>query len=841
MTQNIRKHSILAATGLALVLTSPALAQQAPEGASANDIVVTARRYEERLQDVPISITVYNQQQLANRNIVTPADLATYTPSLTVNGRYGPEKSSFVIRGFVQEPSTSPSVGVYFADVVAPRAQRSTTSGNGAVAGQLFDLQNVQVLKGPQGTLFGRNTTGGAVLFVPQKPTDRLEGYVEASAGDYNMWRGQGVLNVPLSDTFKVRLGVDRNHRDGYMKNHSGLGPDDFNDLDYFAARAGIVANLTPDLENYMLATYTHSFTSGFAPRIGLCLTNGIVPGFTLSAGQARTAGAACAQIARQNARGDGPLDVEIGDANAFLDIEQWQVINTTTWHASDTLTIKNIISYAEFRENSDFNLNGDNFFITNPPPPGVAASFIGTRFVQTQLGPQPGVDNASQSGFTEELQFQGRTSDNRFVWQAGGYLEVSDPLGWSSGYNPGFATCTNLAALQCITPFAGVGSITLLRTKTYWNNKALYAQASYNVTDQLSFTAGIRYTWDEVRGVGESRRLFLATTSAGATRLACNDTRITADASNPLNCHREYPEKSDRPTWLIDVDYKPIPDVLLYAKWARGYRQGGVNLTNVGIETWNPEKVDTYEIGAKTSFRSGQVSGYFNLAAFYNDFTDQQLVATLIAKPGTGLPGAAAIINAGKSKIQGIELEGSLTAFEALRFDFGYTYLDTELKSFTSPDLTNTPFQSVTPSALPGQPLALSPEHRLTATLTYTLPLDERTGKVSIGATYTYTSSQYATRADDFITLANGTAVPTTTVFGYNPGLLPATNLLNLNVNWNDVMGMPVDAAFFMTNVTNEIYPVNVGSGLGSAGFENFIYGAPRMWGFRLRYKFGQ
>jgi iron complex outermembrane receptor protein len=122
MTQNIRKHSMLAATGLALMLTSPALAQQASEGARANDIVVTARRHEERLQDVPISITVYNEQQLANRTIVTPADLATYTPSLTVNGRYVPEKSSFVIRGFVRKPGTSPSVGVYFADVVAPRA-----------------------------------------------------------------------------------------------------------------------------------------------------------------------------------------------------------------------------------------------------------------------------------------------------------------------------------------------------------------------------------------------------------------------------------------------------------------------------------------------------------------------------------------------------------------------------------------------------------------------------------------------------------------------------------------------------------------------------------------------
>src|SRR5690606_38159470 len=119
-------------------------------------------------------------------------------------------KASFAIRGFVQDFQTAPSVGVYFADVVAPRASSTTPSGNGVGVGHLFDLQNVQVLKGPQGTLFGRNTTGGAVLLVPNKPTGELEGYVEGSLGNHDMWRLQGVLNLPLADTFKVRFDVDR-------------------------------------------------------------------------------------------------------------------------------------------------------------------------------------------------------------------------------------------------------------------------------------------------------------------------------------------------------------------------------------------------------------------------------------------------------------------------------------------------------------------------------------------------------------------------------------------------------------------------------------------------------
>src|ERR1700750_920814 len=188
-------------------------AAQAAWAQDTNDIIVTARRVEERLQDVPISITVFNQQSLTNRNIVSAGDIATYTPSLSANSRFGPEKTSFSIRGFNQDNGTAPSVGVYFSDVPALRSIGITTTGNGAGPGAFFDLQNLQVLKGPQGTLFGRNTSGGAVLLVPQKPTGRFEGYVEGSIGNYDLRRIQAVVNVPVMDTLRVRLGVDRQTR----------------------------------------------------------------------------------------------------------------------------------------------------------------------------------------------------------------------------------------------------------------------------------------------------------------------------------------------------------------------------------------------------------------------------------------------------------------------------------------------------------------------------------------------------------------------------------------------------------------------------------------------------
>ena len=146
-----------------------------------DEIIVTARRVEERLQDVPISITVLSQEYLTNNNIQSAKDIATYTPGLTTNNRYGSDNTTWTIRGFTQEQRTTSTVGTYFADVVAPRGSGATQGGDGAGPGSLFDLQNVQVLKGPQGTLFGRNSTGGAVMLVPRKPTSELEGYLEGA------------------------------------------------------------------------------------------------------------------------------------------------------------------------------------------------------------------------------------------------------------------------------------------------------------------------------------------------------------------------------------------------------------------------------------------------------------------------------------------------------------------------------------------------------------------------------------------------------------------------------------------------------------------------------------
>ncbi|VWX48834.1 TonB-dependent receptor [Novosphingobium sp. 9U] len=825
----LKAHLGLSAALLAFVSTTAQAQETGANGgadattAATDDIIVTAQRVSQSLQDVPISITVYDQSQLDNKNIVSASDLATYTPSLSVNQRFGPEKSGFAIRGFVQDAGTAPSVAVYLADVPAPRAQGQTPSGNSLGPGAFVDLANVQVLKGPQGTLFGRATTGGAVLVVPRKPTDNLEGYVEGSVGNYDLRRIQAVANLPLADTFKVRMMVDRYKRDGYMENHSGIGPKAYNDSDYIAARLGVLADLTPSLENYTLASYSYSHTNGYASRLVGCVTDPALR----STGQARWAPNGCNQIARQDARGDGLLDVEVSNPDPKQQLRQMQFINTTTWQATDTLVVKNIASYSDFRERSDFNLNGDNFVYTSPPL-SVTSPLLGQQVSYTTVAAPKNGYNSNQWTFTEEFQLQGHAFDRKLDWQAGAYLEKSGPNGWNRTFSQVFLRCTDRDALRCVDPL-GIGSLADNVTQFRFSTYAAYGQGTFNLTDTLSITGGLRYTIDKQKGIGEATRYRFS--AAGLATRTCNDslrfkgpTGAALVVTDRVQCHNEISQNSKRPTWLAGIDFKPSPDLLLYAKYSRGYRPGGINFSNLGLETWEPETVDAYELGAKATLR-GAVRGYVSVAAFYNNFRDQQISATIIGKPNSGVSGAAGVINAGKSRIQGVEFDSSFRFFDSLKLDLGYTYLDTKVISVETPTLpADSPFASITPSSAPGDPLALSPKHRLSASLHYTVPLDESVGEIAFGGSYTYTSKQVASLA-------------TPTRFG----VLGATNLVSADISWTNIMASNIDLSAFASNLTSEHYFVGVGNTWTSGGFENQLVGQPRMYGLRLRVNFGR
>jgi len=855
MRAHILKTALMVGAGITAVTAAmPALAQDKPAVSAQDDydaadtgaIIVTARRTEERLQDVPISITVYNQEELSKRNVVNANDLATYTPSLSSNTNFGTENTTFAIRGFAQDIGTLPSVGTYFAEVVTPRgASNGLPTGDGVLPGSFFDLQNVQVLKGPQGTLFGRNTTGGAVLLVPQKPTDRLEGYVEGSIGNYDMKRVQAVINVPLADTFKVRLGVDRMKRDGYLKNQSGIGPKDFNDVNYASYRLSVVANLTPDLENYLIASYVHSNTNGpLTKLVAVDPTEGL-------------GGLFAGQLAQQ---GTGFYNVINPLADSYSKVDQWQVINTTTWTASDSLTIKNIASYAEYKQTIHAAEFGTMATIDFGALTGGALP-IGTYQVPfTQISPPPGLKTANQYTFTEELQFQGKALDNRLEWQAGGYVEISNPLGLSGSQSPFLASCTNAGSdLQCNDPIgfltylgaaaqvaaAGgnpatlppihVGSVNYTVGKTRFQDYGIYAQATYALTDALKVTGGLRYTWDKQENTSLRQTYTLMYPPAygpfyslpGAPNPRCTDPTSTANG-----CVVTLNQKSNKPTWLIDFDYNFTPNVMVYAKYARGYRAATI-APNVAapLNLVAPEKVDSYELGLKSSFR-GAVRGTFNLAAFYNDFANQQLQVGFNAVPGSGQASTAAPVNAGKSQIYGLEAEATLNPFEGMDLAASYTYLHTEIKSVPASLYTySDPNFTLAAPFMVGDPEVLSPKHKLTVSANYTLPLDASVGRISFGASYTWRSKMLV----NYIDREN----PNPAIAAFST--LPSLGLLNLNAGWTSIAGSPFDLMVFATNVTKEKY-YTYAAGLGSpeVGFETASVGEPRMFGATLKFHFG-
>jgi len=816
MSARSGRNTVLCAGGLLAALSPTAVTMAADAETDATsqqpdiaEVVVTARRTEERLQDVPISITVFNQEQLSEHNVVSANDLVKFTPSLSSSNRFGAESASFALRGFVQEDQTSPSVAVYFADVVGPRAQGGTGGGNGAGVGAFFDLQNVQVLKGPQGTLFGRNTTGGAVLLVPTKPTSLTEGYVEGSVGNYDMRRAQGVFNAPLGDSVRMRLGVDRQVRDGYLKNQSSKGPDDFADIDYLAARASLVADLTPNLETYFIYQYSNSETNGSLPKVVIANTDeNCAPTETAQGLAALYGPLICSQqLARAAAQDYGYWDVENDNTNPKLDLKQSQLINTTTWLASDLVTVKNIASYSRIQQDVSQNINGSNMVIPGPD--------VGIPITYVDLYQDPERHNISQQTFTEELQLQGEASSVPLKYQAGVYYEKSKPLnGYQGSYANIFLSCIDPQAQQCSDPL-GFGFLINSLTKYTFENKGIYTQSTYELTDTVSLTGGLRYTVDEVKAIGASRLYVFPEPNAPFALCVTNG----IPSNDPDVCAVSGSQKSKKPTWLVDLDWKPTTDLMLYGKYARGYRQGSVNASNSTIVSWEPEKLDSFEVGAKYSFRAA-VSGYANLALFYNDFQDQQLQANLYPD-GTdpAAAPAATIVNAGKSTIQGLELDGSFLFPHGFSLNYGYTLLDTKLKSFDAQPIPG--YLPPLPTSQVGGDLALSPKHKVSLTAQYALPLDPALGDMNVSASYTYTDSQISSSTSPI-------------------GTLPSTELWNLNLNWKGIFSGPVDFGAFVTNLTNEKYPVYVGGGYGSSGFDTYILGQPRMYGAKLRFNFG-
>ncbi|WP_372809738.1 TonB-dependent receptor [Litorivivens sp.] len=812
------------AAGTAIsAISFPALSQeQAAARATLEEVIVTAQRRAESQQDVAISMTVLSQEQLANANMTNSSDLADYTPGLSINNRFGPENASFSLRGFTKALRTTASVGVYFAEVAAPRGQNVQTSGDGAGPGTMFDLENIQVLKGPQGTLFGRNTTGGAILFVPRKPADEFEAYVEFSAGDYNLRQQQAVINLPISERFKLRLGLDIKERDGHLNNITGIGSDELGNADYTALRASALFDVTDNIQNYTVINYADSETYGTTSRLFDCTdespTQNPVVAFT---------GVGCQQqLQRQRDTGqDGWFDVVSTVSKPIALIEDLRIINKFSWDITETITINNILAYSELLTENTSDIFGTQFTETQAALLGMGipgATVPGLVDPRREFSPgisltSPDRPVTDQQGRVAEIQVQGLFFDGRLDWQAGLYYEDSLPNG-VSGNDAAILISCDLSTIatgdpnqyNCFDATGGVlGSVSQIYNETTYRNKAVYAQATYDVLEWFSITAGARYTWDDT--LGQIR--FFRHTFAGTARQA------------PIVANERASQHSEAPTGLFELQFRPWNDVMVYGKYVRGYRQGSVNMAaDFGIQTHDKETVDTFELGAKTTF-SWPIPGRFNVSVFDNDFTDMQLQGGYVS-PTKGP--TTAIFNAGSAEIRGGEIEAYFQLTEDLSLALSYSRLITELleqdDNGDKVAAAGGPIAGATysSSADVGETLPFAQDKAYTANVNYRLPLPHEIGMISVGATYIYTGAQRQ---------SSGSSTPFDVLAPYS--------LINANITWNDMFGVPLDLNFFVTNVQDKEYEVYLSGTDGSLGFTSRQMGLPRMYGARLRYNF--
>lgn len=813
---------VLTSTAIcALSVSQLALAQKnTADGAEAStnddgnikDIIVTARRREERLQSVPISATAYDAANLEQRNIQSTQDLFGQVPSLVVGGS-GQSRSSenITIRGQGATFSAAPGVVLYFAEVPIIADQRNNAQNAGGA--NYYDLASVQVLRGPQGTLFGRNTTGGAVLFEPQKPTGEFGGNVQFQYGNYNSIDLRGAINVPIvEDTLMVRVAGVYQKRDGFTQEITTNT--DLDDRNRYSLRAGLTWRLADGVENYLMATMTNVDEHGSS-----AVLNAVPAGSLNGVPYSRL-------LADQVARGIRTVRLSPSDWRERA--RYWSVTDIFSAELSDALTFRNIVNYSRLKTAQPFDADG----IPDDSRARFAArqSELGTNeFDPTAFGFYNYSTDVRQLSI--EPQFQGDVGDGALTFVVGGFFNDVKPLG------PQFTRQRH-----------AILGIRFLPNGEKSDSGALYAQGTLafgSLSESLSglrLTGGYRYTWDNL--------------TATSNFVLPNADAVTTAASYKA------------PTWTAGLDYDAAEDVLLYAKVSRGYKTGGIGRATPApaLRSFRPEFVTAYEAGIKADWNIGGIPLRTNLNYYYTAYRDLQRTggtSFIYFDPVTGITAAAIgaqTTNAGKAHIQGIEFEGEIRPASWLSLSGNYSHTKAKYDEYTLPSLfpngipafglppgfdcgAGVAFTAATGQCeLAGIPFQFTPKNQFSLTGRLDLPIDEAAGNISLSATYSYVDAQYtspskANAGEPYAWIGgNCPHIGNSVVCGPGDGY----GLLSMNLQWQSVMGSNFDLSAFATNLSNETYILSSNGSSYQNGFNTYIYGEPRMYGASVRYHFG-
>ena len=587
---------------------------------SDQEIVVTARRTEENVQRVPSAISAFNERSLDRIQATDTTGLQGAVPNLNiVQGRGSSNATNIFIRGIGQPDALQtfdPAVGVYVDDVYFSRIR-----GNQL---ELLDLERIEVLRGPQGTLYGKNTIGGAIKFVSRKPGQQFRANGSIALGSYDQLDFKGAVSGPLSNTLAAGIAVMRSVRDGYVR-------DDFrhtryNDRDSIGGRAALAFTPSTKVRLDLTADYSHDDA---ALQVGRPVNNLITASGTV--------------LVVSNPVGSGRYNWTGRTTPGFPNstkLTHWGSAATLAVDLTDALTFKSITAYR--------NLKTDDYVDIDATQYQVGDVFVGVRQHQNSQEFQLAYSGEKLSGVAGLYYLDERVKSHQEAY-------ANDFLGFRF-LNSGFLRTVDDS----------------LKTRSY----AAYANASYEVVPDVRLSAGIRFT-------RETKDYFRTTSTFFKLLPSFNSTYAFAPPQG------KWSDTSP----MASIDWQATPGLMLYARVAKGFKSGGFNgRANSASEStkYEPESVLSYEAGFKSRI-ANQLT--LNGTVFTSDYKNfQARVSGIDDDPITGIPTAKlSVLNAGKLRISGAELEAAWTPLTGLLLDGQLGYLNARYKDFADARFTST------------------------------------------------------------------------------------------------------------------------------------------------------
>lgn len=790
----LRQTLRLAASSLAFTasLSSPASADEAAaalsyyaaDAADAADVIVSARRRDESAQDVPVALSVVDSQTLANIGNFSVPQVQQVVPSLQVFS-FNPRNTNVNVRGLGSNISTTNDgldngVGIYIDNVFYGRVGQSQFD--------LVDLQQIEVLRGPQGTLFGKNTTAGAINISTRAPTFEPEFSGELTYGNYGSHQARFSASGPLvSDRVAVRLSVADTHRDGFVRNvYNGKRA---NDSDNFSTRLQLLAQPGDALKIRLIGDYSKQTAHGVLQSItGVTTTyaDGTpIPNNFLD--RIARAGYTVASF--------DPFDRKVAaDSPYQANMKSYGVSGQIDWETGSHV-LTSITAWRAW----DWNPGND---LDNTSLPVLTAANQANR----------------QRQFSQELRLAS-SGRNTIDYVVGAYYFHQANRGYGLTSYGAAAADWNLPAVPA---FIGNAALNGFESRTYskpaTDSYALFGQATWNVTDALSLTGGLRYTYEKKKGVFSSWH-----EGGQDLSLLPDAARAAAQGIRDLFAPRgDYKAKfsDDSLSGLLTLSYKVRDDVLAYGSYSRGSKSGGLNLTILPQDVdprVDPETVDAFEVGLKSQWFADAVT--LNLAAFHTKVSDYQTVVVSFVD-GTSVF-RTYVDNIPSVRSRGIEADIGWAVNERLSLSASVAYVDAIYKSYANAQQASE-FLNVSPTQdLSGERLAGVPKFTWTASADYTQPLGDWRGQ----ALSAYLHADYAHRSSYFSAITNS----------------PSSKAGNFGV-LNARLGLRAgdegrwDLSVWARNLTNEKYFVT--TGIANTGLASGLLGDPRTWGVTLRTK---